>query len=67
MLEPISSLMAHFMRSELASMLYVDEVLDGSGRLQYIDTSGSVSALVEGEELSARDPQEKVRRILNAS
>ncbi len=33
-----------FLGSELASILYVDEVLDGAGRFQYIDSTGSVSA-----------------------
>jgi len=34
-----------FLGSELASMLYVDEVLDGGGRLQYIDRVVSMSAV----------------------
>jgi len=34
----------HLMGSELAAELYVDEVLDGQGRLCYLDTVGSVSA-----------------------
>ena len=33
--------------SEEASELYVDEVLDGQGRLQYVDSSLSVSASTE--------------------
>ncbi len=33
--------------SELAAELYVDEVLDGSGRFQYLDRVSSVSALPE--------------------
>jgi len=38
-----------FMHSEVACELYVDEVVDGSGRIQYLDRSGSVSALIEIE------------------
>ncbi len=38
-----------FLDSEEAAELYVDEVLDGSGRLLYLDSSGSVSALAEAE------------------
>ena len=32
-----------FLASELAAELYVNEVLDGQGRFQYLDKSGSVS------------------------
>ncbi len=39
-----------FLGSEKAAELYVDEVLDGAGFLQYLDKSGSVSASVEVEE-----------------
>jgi len=39
-----------FMESELASELYCDEVLDGSGRLLHLDKVGSVSALAEAED-----------------
>ena len=39
----------YFLASELAAELYVDEVLDGNGRLQYVDRSLSVSALAEAE------------------
>ena len=35
--------------SEEASELYVDEVLDGSGRLQYVDSTGSVRGLRRDE------------------
>jgi len=38
-----------FLNSEKAAEMYVDEALDGSGRLLYIDRSGSVSASVEVE------------------
>ena len=34
-----------FMDTEVASILYVDEVLDGQGLLQYVDSMGSVSGL----------------------
>ncbi len=39
-----------FLASERAAELYVDEVLDGSGRLLHLDITGSVSALVEVED-----------------
>ncbi len=38
-----------FLASEQAAELYVNEVLDGRGNIQYLDRSGSVSALVEVE------------------
>ncbi len=38
-----------FLDSEEASELYVDEVLDGSGRLLYLDRTVSMSALAEAE------------------
>ena len=38
-----------FLDSEEASELYVDEVLDGSGRFQYLDRVVSMSALAEAE------------------
>ena len=34
-----------FLGSELASELYVDEVLDGAGRIQYLDSVRSMSGL----------------------
>ena len=37
---------SRFLESELASELYVDEVLAGDGSLLHIDSKGSVSALV---------------------
>ncbi len=41
-----------FMASELASELYCDEVLDGSGCFQYLDSVRSVSAFEgEGEDV----------------
>ncbi len=39
-----------FMASELACELYVDEVVDGAGNLLEIDSTVSVSALVEVED-----------------
>jgi len=56
--------------SEEASELYVDEVLDGSGRFSYLDSTGSVSALVEVEESRVWDErllEEQLRRIHNGS
>ena len=38
-----------FLASELASVLYVDEVLDGNGELLYIDIRVSVRGLTETE------------------
>ncbi len=56
--------------SEEASALYVDEVLDGDGRFQYLDSIGSVSGLVEVEGSRVWDDQlleEQHRRFLNGS
>ncbi len=39
-----------FVASEEAAVAYVDEKVDGSGFRQYLDRSGSVSALVEVED-----------------
>jgi len=38
-----------FMASEKAAELYVDEVLDGEGRLLHLDSIGSVSGLRRDE------------------
>ncbi len=46
-----------FMESELAAELYVDEVVDGSGRLLYVDKVVSVS-----EPLSSKSMLEKRRQ-----
>ncbi len=35
--------------SEVAAVMYVDELLDGEGKFQYLDRSFSVSALPESE------------------
>ena len=43
----------YFLDSEKASELYVDEVVDGAGRLLYLDVSGSVSALT-GQDIMKR-------------
>jgi len=45
-----------FLRSESAAEQYVNEEVDGQGRKQYLDKSGSVSALVEVEEDFDYDP-----------
>jgi len=68
---------AHYLRgcglfadSERASELFVDEVLDGSGRFLYLDSVGSVSALAEAEGSRVWDGQlleEQHRRFLNGS
>jgi len=38
-----------FVASEEAAIAWVDEIVDSSGRLQYVDRVGSVSALIEIE------------------
>jgi len=45
----VSEILARFLESELASEMYVDEVLDGSGGLLYLDRVSSVSASPEAE------------------
>ncbi len=45
-----------FFEFEEAAELYVDEVLDKSGNLCYVDRSGSVSALIEIENDCEYDP-----------
>ena len=47
-----------FLESELASALYCDEVLDGSGKFQYLDKVGSVSATEDRGQSHGRN-QEK--------
>ncbi len=51
MLIPVARIMRspRFLASELASELYVDGVVDGEGRLCYVDRVVSVSALPETE------------------
>ena len=57
-----------FMRSELASILYADEILDGSGRLLYIDREVSVSGLKPIElHWDAATIEEQYRRFHNGS
>ncbi len=41
--------LTHFLDSEVASELYVDEVLAGDGSVLYVDRVPSVSALPEAE------------------
>ena len=43
-----------FMESERAAEMYVDELVDGQGEFQYLDSVGSVSALGEGEDASVQ-------------
>ena len=45
-----------FLGSERAAELWVDEVIDSAGRFQYLDRSGSVSALIEIENDCAYVP-----------
>ena len=58
-----------FMQTELASELYVDEVLDGAGRIQYLDRSVSVSASTGPalHWLAGADLDSQHRRFLNGS
>ena len=42
-------MVAQFMASELASELYVDELLAGDGRILQVDNLLSMSALAEAE------------------
>ncbi len=74
MLLPVSHILLHgcglLADSEEASELYVDEVLDGSGRFRYLDSVSSVSALAEAEDSRVWDEQlieEQYRRFLNGS
>ena len=39
-----------YLSSQEAAVDYVDERVDGRGRIQYLDSMGSVSALIEVEE-----------------
>jgi len=48
-------LRARFLASEEAAELYVDEVLDGSGRLQYLGGTVSVRGLAEAEARMVAD------------
>ncbi len=41
---------ASYLASERAAVDYCNEVVDGTGRLQYLDRSGSVSAMAEAED-----------------
>ncbi len=57
-----------YMASSLASEHYCDEVVDGAGRLLYLDKVGSVSALNEPSEPIWVDSllDEQHRRFLHA-
>ncbi len=56
-----------FLRSELASVLYVDGQVDGAGYPLHVDDQGSVSALVEVEDDFEYDPThiELNRRLIH--
>ncbi len=58
---------SQFLESEKACELYVDEVLDGAGRIQYLDSTVSMSAMVEVEEDCDYDPThiELNRRLIH--
>jgi len=47
------------MHSELASLMYVNEVVDGEGLFLYIDRVVSMSALAEAEATCVSDDQIK--------
>ena len=56
-----------FLQSERAAEDYCNEVIDGEGRLQYLDSHGSVSASVEVEVDADYDPThfELNRRLIH--
>ena len=54
-----------FMASELASELYCDEILDGSGRFLHLDSTVSVSALPEAGRLASTTENLDRREIHN--
>ena len=57
-----------FLASELAAELYVDEVIDGSGRLLYVDKDVSMSALPDPDPIWVdRVIEEQYRRFINGS
>ena len=59
-----------FADSEEALALYVDEVLTGSGRFTYLDSSSSVSALADAEDNRVWDDHlldQQCRRLLHGS
>jgi len=64
----IPGVTAQFLRSEGAAELYVDEVLDGQGRFQYLDKVGSMSGSTP-PELHWDDAvlNEQYRRFHNGS
>ncbi len=59
---------AEYLRSERAAEDYTDEVVDGEGRLLYLDKVASVSALIEPPEPIWVDSilNEQHRRFHNA-
>jgi len=68
MTSPVSDPELRFMQGELAAEWYADEVLDGSGRLLYLDKVHSVSGPVEVEGSHVWDDQlleNQYRRFLN--
>ena len=72
-MEHVSSVIARvwdrfYMRSEQAAIDYCNEVVDGGGRLQYLDKVLSVSALPDPEAVLWLDDlktDEQYRRFLN--
>ena len=59
--------LASYLASERAAKDYCNEVVDGSGRLLYLDKVVSVSALVEVEDDFEYDPGHKElnRRLIH--
>ena len=51
---------ADFIHSELASLLYVDEVLAGDGSVLHVDTPGSVRGLIRAEQDLVQVPKIKI-------
>ncbi len=58
---------SQFMASEVASKLYVNEVLDGRGNLQYLDRDVSVSGMSQEAIWDAVLLDEQHRRFLNGT
>ncbi len=56
-----------YLRTQRAAVDYCNEVVDGAGRLQYLDKVGSVSALIEPSEPIWVDSliDQQYRRFLN--
>ncbi len=61
MLESTGSILRRYLAHEVASEDYCDEVVDGSGHLLHIDSTGSVSGLEQERDFHAQQ-LETIRR-----